>query len=257
MSATTLLDVVQTILSDANGDDANSITDTVEAAQCAKVIASIYEDIVVEYDLQAVKQLFRLDGMADTTKPTHMRIPEEYNSVEWIKYDHRASVSDPQGFRDITYLYPKDFLDMTNSRRSSEPNVLTAIDPSGVKIYVRTDQFPQYYTLFDDRTVVFDAFNSDVESTLYQTKTQAYGQKSTRLVLADATVINLPMELMTLLVNEARASYFDIHAGGATQKVERRASRSRVRAQRLRHTMRNNREQFESHTGPSYGRRRR
>jgi hypothetical protein len=257
MSTTTLLDVVQTILSDANGDDANSITDTVEATQCAHVVQSVYDDIVAEYDLLAVKQLFQLDGLGDTTKPTHMRVPEEFHSIEWIKYDHRTSVSDPQGFREITYLPPRDFLELTDARRSNEPNVYAATDPSGVKIYVRTDQMPLYYTLFDDRTVVFDSFNSDVESTLYQTKTQAYGQKSSRLVLADATVIQLPMELMALLINEARSMYFDIHAGGSTQKVERRASRSRVRAQRIRHTMRNNAEQFEAHTGPNYGRRRR
>lgn len=255
--ATTLLDVVQMILSDANGDDANSITDTVEAAQCSKVVASVYEDIVAEYDLQSVKQLFRLDGMSDTTRPTHMKIPEEFNSVEWVKYDNREKVGDPQNFKDLRYLYPKDFIDLCNERQADMPNVYVSTDPSGVKINVLTDRHPTCYTLFDDRTVVFDSFNSSVESTLYQAKTQAYGQKSTRLVLADTTLITLPQELITLLVNEARAMYFDIHAGGATQRIERRASRSRVRAQRIRHTMRNNAEQFEAHTGPNYGRRRR
>lgn len=253
--ATTLLDVVQILLSDANGDDANSITDTVEASQCAKVVASVYEDIVVEYDIQAVKQLFRLDGLGDTTKPTHMKIPEQFHSVEWIKYDHRQFVDDPHGYTEITYLYPAEFMNLVNVRREGEDNVYESTDPSGVKINVYTDRHPSFYTLFDGRHVVFDSFNSSVESTLYQTKTQAYGQKSLQLVLADATEIELPQELMTLLVNEARAMYFDVHAGGATQRVERRASRSRVRAQRLRHTMRNNREQFEAHTGPSYGRR--
>lgn len=253
--ATTLLDVVQIILSDANGDDANSITDTVEASQCAKIVASVYEDIVVEYDLQAVKQLFRLDGMADTDKPTHMKIPEEFHSVEWIKYDNRNQVADAPAFTTCNYLYPADFIDLCNHRRVGSDNVFASTDPSGVVINVFTNRHPQHYTLFDDRTVVFDSFNSSVESTLYQTKTQAYGQKSSRLVLADTSLINLPQELVTLLVNEARSTYFDVHAGGSTQKIEQRASRSRVRAQRIRHTMRNNKEQFESHTGPSYGRR--
>lgn len=253
--ATTLLDVVQTILSDANGDDANSITDTVEAMQCAKVVASVYEDIVAEYDLQAVKQMFRLDGLGDTDRPTQMQIPAEHFSVEWIKYDIRTSTEDAQDFKDITYISPKEFIDLTNQRSPDNPNVQASVDESGVKINVFTDRHPTYYTLFDGRTVTFDSFNSDVESTLHQTKTQAYGQKSFQLVLIDTTEINLPQELITLLVNESRAMYFDIHAGGATQRVERRASRSRVRAQRIRHTMRNNREQFENHTGPSYGRR--
>ena len=253
--STTLLDVVQSILSDANGDEVSSLSDTVEATQCAAIVASVYEDIAVEYDIQAVKRLFKLDGDADTTRPCHMRIPDNYHSVEWIKYDTRLNVTDDQQFRDVCYMYPKEFIDMTNQRKLSDDNVEVSLDPSGTKIYVLNDRAPQWYTLFDDRNVVFDAYNASVEATLHQAKTQAYGQASNKLVIADATVITLPAELIPLLTNEARAMFFDVHAGGATQRIERRASRSRVRAQRIRHTMRNNREQFK-HTGPDYGRKR-
>ncbi len=253
--ATTLLDVVQTILSDANGDEVSSIGDTVEATQCATVIASVYEDIAAEYDIQAVKRLFKLDGDANVDRPCHMRIPQEYHSVEWIKYDTRLSIDDPHSFTDVQYMYPKDFMDMVNHRRQGDDNVGSSTDPSGVVINVLTNQAPKYYTLFDDRHVVFDAYNSNVEATLHQSKTQAYGQTTNRLIIADTTLITLPPELVPLLVNEARAMYFDVHVGGATQRVERRASRSRVRLQRIRHTMRNNAEQFK-HTGPDYGRRR-
>lgn len=254
MPATTLLDVVETILSDANGDEISSISDTVEATQCANVVASVFEDIVAEYDIQAVKRLFKLDGLADTASPTHMTIPAEFHSVEWIKYDRRINLVDPQQFTDVCYMYPKEFLDMTNQRRLDQVHVTTSLDPSGVLIHVLDNVAPSYYTLFDDRHVVFDAYNSTVEATLHQSKTQAYGQATNKLIIDDATVITLPAELMPLLVNEARAMFFDVHAGGATQRIERRASRSRVRVQRLRHTMRNNKEQFK-HTGPDYGRR--
>lgn len=252
--ATTLLEIVQEILSDANGDEVSSIADTTEATQCATTIASVYEDIAAEYDIQAVKRLFKLDGLSDIGSPTHMQIPAEYHSIEWIKYDAREALADPQDFRDVQYMYPKDFIDMCNNRSTSDADVALATDPSGVEIRVLTDKTPSYYTLFDDRHVVFDSYNSVVESTLHQNKTQAYGQISNRLVLADATIITLPAELLPLLKNEARHMYFDVHAGGATRAVTQRASRSRVRSQRLRHTMRNNREQFK-HTGPDYGRR--
>ena len=252
--ATTLLEVVQQILSDANGDEVSSISDTVEATQCASIVASVYEDIVTEHDIQAIKRLFKLDGDADTASPCHMQIPAEHHSVEWIKYDTRTAVSDPHNYQDVCYMYPKDFLDMCNARNLDDSNVTTSEDPSGVIIHVLDDKAPQYYTLFDDRNVVFDSYNSAVESTLHQAKTQAYGQTSSKLALSDEATINLPAELVPLLVNEARAMFFDVHAGGATQRIERRASRSRVRVQRLRHTMRNNKEQFK-HTGPNYGRR--
>lgn len=252
--ATTLLDLVQEILSDANGDEVSAISDTTEATQAAAIIASIYEDIASEYDIQAVKRLFKLDGDANTARPTHMRIPAEFHSVEWVKYDSRVATTDPPNFVDLQYMYPKEFMDMCNMRRVGESNVGTTLDPSGVSINILTDKTPQYYTMFDDRHVVFDSYNSTVEGTLHQSKTQAYGQMSSKLVLANDTVINLPAELMPLLKNEARQMFFDSHAGGATRTVVERASRSRVRMQRLRHTMRNNREQFK-HTGPDYGRR--
>jgi hypothetical protein len=254
MASTTLLDVVQSILSDANGDEVSSLGDTVEATQCANIVANVYEDIAAEYDIQAVKRLFKLDGDADTDSPCHMRIPEEFHSVEWIKYDRRLNIDDAQAFTDVTYLYPKDFMDMVNQRLIGATNVTTSLDPSGVLIHVLDNQAPTYYTLFDDRHLVFDSYNASVEATLHQAKTQAYGQTTNKLVIADATVITLPPELVPLLVNEARAMFFDVHAGGATQRIERRASRSRVRVQRIRHTMRNNKEQFK-HTGPNYGRR--
>jgi hypothetical protein len=238
--ATTLLDLVQEILSDANGDEVSSITDTAEATQAATIVASLYEDIVTEYDIQAVKRMFKLDGDATTERPTHMRIPPEYHSVEWVKYDVRRALDDPPEYRDIQYLYPKEFIDICNARRLGDTNVSTSTDPSGIDIYVLTNKPPTYYTLFDDRHIVFDSYNAAIESTLHQSKTQAYGQMSSRLVVADGTEINLPAELMPLLKNEARQMFFDSHAGGATATVAQRASRSRVRMQRIRHTMRNN-----------------
>jgi hypothetical protein len=252
--ATTLLDMVQELLSDANGDEISSISDTTEAMQAARVVASVYEDVVTEYDIQSVKQLFRLDGLSDVTKPTHMRIPADYHSVEWVKYDTRLDVGADPSFTDICYVYPKDFADMVNRRSVSAAEVIAVTDPSGVVLNVVNNKSPQYYTLFDNQHVVFDSFDATLESTLQQSKTQAYGQKIPGLVLANTTVIQLPTELMSFLKNEVRNTYFDLHAGGATASTQRRATRSRVRLQRVRHTMRNNREQFK-HTGPDYGRR--
>ncbi len=251
----TLLDVVQTILSDANGDEVNSISDTAEAEQCAKVVKSVYEDIVTEYDIQAVKRLFQLDGSSDITKPTHMRIPLDFHSVEWIKYDKRTAVADDPDFVDVCYEFPAEFIERVNRRNASDTNVQSVTDYSGVKLLIGTDSAPAAYTIFDDRNVVFDSYNQGVESTLYKAKTQAYGQMSNTLVLANETLIVLPNELQGLLINEARELYFDIHGGGAPTAVQRRASRSRVRMQRLRRTMRNAKEDY-SHTGPNYGRQR-
>jgi len=251
----TLLDIVDSILSDANGDEVDSITDTVESLQCAKLVVSVYEDIFSEYDLQAGKKLFRLDGSADILLPTHMAIPEGMHSVEWVKYN-KADLSATQAdYRDVTYISPEEFINLVNRRDDSQTNIQTVTDPSGVSLRIQNDKAPEYFTLFNARTLVFDSFDTGVDSFLQQSKTQAYGQQAATLALQDDAVVDLPLELTTLLVNMSRDIYMDTHAGGSTASMSKRANRSRVRAQRLRHTMRNNREQFANHTGPDYGRR--
>jgi hypothetical protein len=252
--ALTLLKVVQDLLSDSSGDEVSSISDTTESMQAATLAASVYEDIVTEHDIQAVKRLMRLDGVSDLTRPTHMKIPEGYHSVEWVKYDKRLLVADAPDFRDVCYLYPVEFMAKVNSRPADGDDVFVSTDFSGVSLNVMTNSAPTFFTMFDNEYLVFDSYNAAVESTLHQTKTQAYGQMTSQLVLADATEIVLPSNLYPLFRNELRTMYFDIHGTGATPVMERAGSRARVRMQRLRHTMRNNKEQFK-HTGPDYGRR--
>ena len=250
----TLLSIVQEILADSNGDEINSISDTVEATQCAKTVASVHLDIMSEFDLQSGKQMFRLTASGTSSRPTHMSVPANYHSVEWVKYDVRTSVGADRDMKDIVYCTPKEFLDITDQRLASDDTVDVVTDPSGVVLNIFNNRAPIYFTMFDDDTVVFDAYNSDLEATLQASKSQAYGQVAQELTIEDETEIQLPYQLVPLLVNEARLAYTDLHAGGATLNTNVRARRSRVRAQRLRHTLRNNREQFK-HTGPDYGRR--
>ena len=47
----TLLDVVQTILAEVDGDAVSSISDTVEATQIATLARTVYAELVTELDL--------------------------------------------------------------------------------------------------------------------------------------------------------------------------------------------------------------
>jgi hypothetical protein len=250
--STTLLSIVQSILSDIDGDEVNSIADTVEATQVANTVKSIHDEIFTEYDLQAGKQLFQLEASGDTSIPTHMRVPEQFHSVEWLNYDTRQDVDLAAQYTPMQYVFPENFIQIVNGRNSTDSGVLEVEDPdNGVKLFIRTDAAPSIYTMFNDRTVVFDAYNVEVDDTLQQSKTQVFGQKLPTLVIDDATVIELPPHLITMLTNEVRAFTFDVYKDGAPNRVEKRATRSRIRAQRIRHSMRENRKHFE---GPDYGR---
>lgn len=232
MANVTLLDITQRLLSDMDSDAVNSITETHEATQVAMVVRDAYENILDEHRMTSKKRLFQLDGVSDTARPNYLKIPEGYFNIEWLKYDKRIATADPPLYQNVDYVTPEEFMDRVNLRDSDEATVQIVYDFYGGRLHIRNDKSPTYYTTFDNDYLVFDSFNVNVEDTLMESKTQAYGQIRSDLSLSDAAVIDLPKHLMSLLINEAREICFEYFKDGAPQKVTRNALRSRVRAQR-------------------------
>lgn len=251
MAVQTLIDLVQDILSDADGDNVNSISDTVESDQCARIVRDTYRHIVDVYDLEYIEKLVKLDATSSST-PTIMTRPAEVHSVEWVKYDVRTAAGDNPKFVDIPYRDPKTFVDRQSKLNASESNVETQTMPdSGHVLPILNDRSPSCYTFLEGyNSFVFDAYDSDLETNLQQSKSLAYVSEKPTLALADATEIDLPEHLVSLLRNEARAFYFDIYKDGVTPMVDRRRRESNVRAQRQNHLV----EGGVSRTGPNYGR---
>lgn len=250
MAIQTLIDVVQDILADADGDNVNSISDTIESDQCARVVRDTYRHIVDTYDLDTVEKLVKLDATTTST-PTVMTRPEEVHSIEWVKYDVKESAGGDPEFQDMSYVDPKTFMDRQSMLNASASNVSTqTLSDSGHVLPIYTDRAPSCFTFLEGyNNFVFDAYDSDLETNLQQSKSLAYVSEKPLLALADATEIDLPEHLLSLLRNEARAFYFDIYKEGATAMVDRRRRESNVRAQRYAHLT-----EGITHTGPSYGR---
>ena len=95
------------------------------------------------------------------------------------------------------------------------------------------DTNPSCWTTFDGNTYIFDSYDNTIDTTLQSSKTQAYGQKSQELTIADTTTVDLPQELYILLRNQARETCFELFKDGAPAKIRRMAERARVRANRL------------------------
>ncbi len=243
MAKPVLLDIVQDILSDMDGDEVNSISDTIEGTQVATVIRNVFRDIVDLYDLENIKSTFQLTSSGTTARPTHMTIPVGTHSIELVKYDVAPTAGGDLTLQDIRWCEPEDFLDRVSQRNEGATNVTSITDPSGVELLIQTDQHPNFFSSLDGGdTLVFDSYKSSIDSTLQTSKTLAYGQIKPDFTLTDTSTIDLPHRLITLLRNEARAFCFDIYKDGVTSKVEQYAARSRVRANRTRHVMRNERE---------------
>jgi|CXWL01.1.fsa_nt_gi hypothetical protein len=246
--STTVLDIVQTILSDIDSDEVNSIGDTIEAGQLANIVKQSYENIVDEFDLQNVKQLFQLVGLGDTARPTVMQFPEGIHSVEWIKYNTATALLPDDNWVNILMLDPSDFMDHVTQHNTEGTDMVVA---NNVSIKVASDRPPQYWTTFDGTTLIFDAYDIGVNSSLISSKTNCYGQGRPVLVLDDTTPIPLPQRFITLLTNECRKVAFDLYKDGIPVSVLQASNSSRVRSQRTKHIDRMNRERNDL---PDYGR---
>lgn len=251
MAKDTLLEIVQQILSDADGDQVNSIADTMESQQCANLVIDVHNQIVDQYDMRLHKTLKQLNSTGVGT-PTIMTRPEGFYDIEWIRYDKRLTAGADQEYREITYLDPDAFVELTSARTLSNTEVEAMTMPdSGHVILIENDKHPDYYTMMEGYdSIIFDSYLEDVDTTLQSSKVLAFGTQLPTLTYSDGAVPNLPQHLMVLLRREARALYFDLYKDGLSSEVDRTRRRAEVRAQRHRRIMRNT----ENHTGQNYGR---
>jgi hypothetical protein len=243
--STTVLDVVQDMLSAIDSDEVNSIGDTTESQSAARLVKNVYDNIVDEYSIKSTATLFHL---APTGTPVLMTIPPGFHSIKWIKYDV-SGPDDPTSYETVMYCTPDAFMENVSGRGDGTDYQVTGT----VTVRALTDRAPSMWTTFDDTTIVFDAYNADYDAVLQGSKTNCYGEGKPVLVLDDTTPISLSPRYMSLLRNECIAMAQDLWKDGVTPKVEQQAQRSRVRSQRTKHIDTNS----TSTPLPDYGRKRR
>ena len=247
----TLLAMTQSILSDMDSDEVNSISDTVESLQVAQIIENSYYYLASINTFPEHKDIFTLDALGDTAKPTHMQVPTVISLVEWVRYDVQTATNTDIRYSNIEYFPPDEFVMFVSSRASSESNIQTVTDDSGVKLLIRNDAAPQKWTSFDDEFLVFDNFDSGVDSTLQKTKTMCYGVTMPVFSLTDTYVPDIDDHLFPLLENEAKSQAFLDLKQQSNPKAEQRARKVLTK-----HQYREDRLGSEKRwIGPDYGRR--
>jgi hypothetical protein len=225
MAKMTLLEVVQEILSDMNSDNVNSINDTIEAQQVVQIAKRTYFNMVNERILPHTAGFFNLTALVEPARPTHVRIEDNVIRVESIKYDCRKELADPVDPQEIQYKLPKDFMDLVMQRNPSNDNVTTVLDV--VPLFVYNNVAPSYWTSFDDKHIVFDSYNSDVDSTIQSSKCYAYGEREPVWSSIDEFVPDIPAKMFPYFVSEAKGMCFMTIKEAPHQKVEQQADRQR------------------------------
>lgn len=119
MAKYTLLQLVKTILSDIDGDEVTTISQTVESQQVALIVQTCFNDIIDRAELKTTKQVFQLTS-ATLNQPTLMTLPSVTNTIinlDWINYDKHLSTA---GSNTITLT------------ASIAANVLTVLSTAGI-----------------------------------------------------------------------------------------------------------------------------
>lgn len=252
MAKTTLLELTQGILSVADGDEVNSISDTIESDQCARVIRDEYNIIADEFDLKSSETLTQLTATSSST-PIRMDRPEGFHSIETIWYDQRLLVGDDPKFKRITFQDPETFLQASMSLNASDSTVSTlTLSDSGHTLNFRNERTPTHWTILEGYDeIYFNSFDGDLETNLQASKSLVKGVQRPTLALTDAAVPDVPENLMVLLRNRAQAFYFDVYKDGVTKEIDKRQRNSEVRSQRKKYVTKKLQQE---RSGPNYGR---
>lgn len=232
-----VLDMVQLILEAADSDEVNSIGDTQESRAVANILKQVYDDIVSRADLPVQKLLFNLDPSTDPTKPVLMFKPQTISTIEWLKYDCRRDTPNDPAFMDICFLPLWDFLNLTYGFRASDDDVGTMQLTSGttsLTFFHRSNKMPQYWTTYDDNSVIFDSYDITVDTTLQASKTVVFGEMSTTWLNEDTFIPHLQDNQFSLLLNEAKSLYWTEKKQGPHPKAEQMAHKNWVHLQKSR-----------------------
>src|SRR5574343_318488 len=227
----TLLEIVQHILSSMDSFDVNSIADTTESEQVAEVVRQTYYDIVSSKNWWFLRRTLQLNS-GTASRPTHLSVPDNIKELVEVRYNTRLSTDTRDKYSTLKYLYPDEFLTLVNARDSSATEVTSVTDPGGVALLSRNDAAPTYWTSFDDRYIVCDSYDSDVDTFLQNSKTQCIAFVEPTWTHSDNEYPDLPSEMFSQLVNEAKSRAWYELKQQPNEKAEQESTRQRRRNSR-------------------------
>lgn len=256
----TLLAATQEILSSMDADEINSIDDTIEARQVVDAAAATWRDLQAYLDLPQFEQYFELDPTTDVTKPTLMYLPDAVRRVDWIKYDNSEDLSTGattvRNFREVKPLMRYEFFDRMNSLDTVDTTIYQyslVIGTGTFDVRGYNNLYPSFYTIINDRTLVFDNYPATVDNTLVSNKTECFGLVVPTFTRADDWVIPLEGNALSLFVNEWKSQAFIELKQVQNAKADERARRALVQLKRT--GSRAPTKDSPLHQLPNYGRR--
>jgi len=230
----TLLDYVQHVASSMGSDAVNSINDSIESQQIKLVVKKAYFDLISRITIPEHHTLFNLNGSGDNTKPTLMYIPNTISKVLEVRYDKHLYGDPAPLYSPVTFMARDKFFDYLyrlNPDDSLVGSFTHTIDSSTITFLYHNNKAPNFYTTFDDSTIIFDGYDNTVDTTLTPAKTWCYGRKVIPWVDSDSFIPNLDEPMCQLLLSEATSLAWAEMKQTQHSKAEQSARRLWIRSQ--------------------------
>ena len=221
----TVLDMVQDILNDLDSDEVNSIDDTVEATQVAQILKTTYFSMMSNRNWPHLRESITLVPSVDNTKPTQMSVPSNIKELMFINYDCANESDTRKRYKQMKWLEPDAFLRKANTLNTDSDTVDLVTDNNGIEYAIVNNKAPEFYTSFDDNILIFDSYDSDVDSTLQSSKIQALAYMMPSWTTSDTFVPDLPEEAFIALLEEAKSKAALKLKQEADQKAEQESQR--------------------------------
>lgn len=251
----TLLQLVQQILSSIDGDEVNSINDSVESQQVIKLVKRVYGNLAAGADFPEQYTLFGLTASGDADLPCVMYLPTGIvKNMQWLKYNRIEDGETDDRFEIIKYLPLADYLTRMHGLYPSQDATLETmtitIQGQDVDFLITNDISPQYYTTIDDSTLIFDSYDNTLDTTLQASKTLAYGEAVLPWTEADGFII--PIDDHQLILSEGIALAWAEMKQAVNAKAERTSRDLKITHQRKKHAI----DPMEAYrvSTPNYGR---
>lgn len=227
-----LLELVQDILNDMDYDYVNSITDIPDALQVATIIRTTYFELLTNRAWPHVKRMARLEASGDNTKPNYLRLPERVMDLDWLKYNKKSLGATKDWWDDVMLVSPQEFMDRVMRRNSDTAQVTTIIDFNNTPLLIMNNKPPTWVTTFDDEWLVFDSWDSEIDTTLQASKCQAYVTYEPEFIIEDTFIPEMPAKAFPYLLAESKSVCFNTLKQLPNAKEEQRSRRQRIQLSR-------------------------
>lgn len=203
----TLLDMVIDIMSDMDSDLVSTIGDSEESQQVARIIKSVYFEMISRKDWPHLRKTILLENSTVLAEPNKLKIPEAISKLTFFSYSTNLLATDDQNFRELDYSYPDEFILRTNGR---VPNTTTTeeIVIDNVTLFILNDTAPTYYTSFDNEFLVTDSYVKSLSDTLLGSQAQCIVYSTPTWTPEDTFIPDFPVEVFPTFLAEAKSACF-------------------------------------------------